>query len=241
MYGVNSIKETTMIKIAILSDIHGNLPAFKAVLSQIEDMGISHVIILGDLITDFYQYTHEIIRLVRNTTAYVIRGNREGYMINRSNNPSDTTWERYRHFSENLRTFHALTDEDLDYLKQLPHALSLDFGDGFSLKAVHGSPFSEFDLIYPDKQSLIQRSLDAISEKVLLCGHTHTAFHTRIDSKILLNPGSIGINLGQDESAQYAVITYCDQDISIEHKKAKYDYHAFKQSCDQKIHGFTFT
>jgi predicted phosphodiesterase len=222
------------LKIALLSDIHGNLPAFKATLSQIEGMGISHIIILGDLISDFYQYTHEIIHLVQNTTAYVIRGNREGYMIDRSNHPNDTTWEQYRHFSENLRTFQELTDEDIDYIKHLPHALSLDFGKGFSLKAVHGSPFSEFDLIYPDKESLIQRSLDAISENVLLCGHTHTAFHKKIDSKIILNPGSVGINFEQDESAQFAVITYLNQEIFIEHKKAKYDYHAFKKSCDQE-------
>jgi predicted phosphodiesterase len=223
-----------VIKIAVLSDIHGNLPALEAVLSQINDIGISHIIVLGDLISDFYQYTHETICLVRNTTAYVIRGNREGYMIHRSDHPEDTTWEQYRQFSENLSTYRKLTDEDMTYIKQLPHTLSLDFGGGFSLRGVHGSPFSEFDLLYPDKQSLIIRSLDAITEKVLLCGHTHKAFHSRINSKIILNPGSVGLNFEQEESAEYAVITYCDHEVLIEHRKAKYDYAAFKNSCDQE-------
>jgi predicted phosphodiesterase len=222
-----------LIKIAVLSDIHGNLPALDAALSQIDDMGISNIIILGDLISDFYQYTHETIRLVRSSTAYVIRGNREGYMIHRSEHPEDTTWEQYRHFSENLRTYRELTAEDMTYIKQLPHAVSLDFGDGFSLRGVHGSPFSEFDLLYPDKQSLISRSLDAISEKILLCGHTHKAFNARTGSKIIVNPGSIGYNFEQKDSAEYAVITYCDHEISIQHKMAKYDYAAFKKSCDQ--------
>jgi predicted phosphodiesterase len=223
-----------MIKIAVLSDIHGNLPALKAALSQIYNIGVSHIIILGDLITDFYQYTHETISLVRSTRAYVIRGNREGYMINQSKHPGDTTWEQYRQFSETLRTYRELTDEDMTYIKQLPHSVSLDFGDGFSLRGVHGSPFSEFDLIYPDKQSLITRSLDAISEKILLCGHTHKSFHARIDSKIIVNPGSVGLNFEQDESAEYTVITYSDHEILIEHMKAKYDYDAFKNSCDRE-------
>jgi predicted phosphodiesterase len=226
-------EETTMIRIAVLSDIHGNLPALKAALSQIDDMGISHIVILGDLISDFYQYTHETIQLVRSTTAYVIRGNREGYMIHRSEHPEDTTWEQYRQFSENLRTYRELTTEDITYFQQLPRGISLDFGDGFSLHGVHGSPFSEFDLLYPDKQSLITRSLDAIPEKVLLCGHTHKSFHARIGSKIIVNPGSVGLNFEQEEAAEYAVIQYTDNEIQIRQMKAKYDYASFKKSCDQ--------
>jgi predicted phosphodiesterase len=86
---------TTFKKIAVLSDIHGNLPALKAALAQIADMKADSIIIL-DLVTDFYQYTNEVISLVRDTTPYVLRGNREGYIIHKSEHPDDKTWENYK-------------------------------------------------------------------------------------------------------------------------------------------------
>jgi predicted phosphodiesterase len=221
-----------MIKMAVLSDIHGNLPALKAALTQIATMDVTHIVVLGDLITHFSQYTHEVIELVRNTTHAVIRGNHEGYMIHHSDHPGDTTWEQYDQFSETLKAYRALSSDDMAYLKQLPRSLSWDFGDGFSVRAVHGSPFSEFDTIYPENQPLIAKSLQAIDETVLLCGHTHRAFHATVDAKTLVNPGSVGLCMERAGSAKYALIGWRDHEMHIEMMNAPYDYAAFKASCD---------
>ena len=221
-----------MIKVAVLSDIHGNLPALEAVLSDVNDLGINHIIILGDLITDFSQYTNEVLHLVRNTATNVIRGNREGYLINQANNPNDDTWKKHLQFSTLLKTYQRLSEEDFLYLKTLPRQVSFPCDEKYSLRAVHGSPFSELDTIYEDSIDLISRSLCAITENVLLCGHTHRPFICSVNKKTIINVGSVGLSFDQEQSAHYTVIQYDQTDIEINMRKAKYDFSAFMSSCD---------
>jgi len=220
------------MKIAICSDIHGNLPALEAVLSEVNDLGIDQIIILGDLITDFTQYTNDILNTVRATTRNVIRGNREGYLINQANNPSDDTWKKHQQFSTNLKTYQKLSEEDISYIKALPQQISFPCDEKFCLRAVHGSPFSEFDTIYADNIDLIDRSLSEITENILLCGHTHRPFVFSNAEKTIINVGSVGLNFDREQSAHYTVIQYDENDVKIDMRKAKYNYTAFKNSCD---------
>lgn len=220
------------MKIAVLSDIHGNMPALEAVLSEISHADMDHIIFLGDLITDFAQYTKEILKTVRCVSPYVIRGNREGYLIQKANNPDDDTWEKYRQFSTNRNTFRYLSGEDLSYIKALPQQMSFPIGRNVHLRAVHGSPFSESDAVYANDTEKIVRSLNKIDENILLCGHTHRPFVYSAGEKTLINAGSVGLNFKRQISAQYTVIHYTDGDIQIDMKKVKYDYAAFRESCD---------
>ena len=220
------------MKIAVLSDIHGNLPALEAALSEINRIGVDQIIVLGDLITDFSQHTNEILHIVRNATQNVIRGNRESYLINQANNPSDDTWKKYKQFYAFLETFKKLSDADIAYLKALPQQMAFKYGENFCLRAVHGSPFSEFDAIYADSFDLIERSFGAIDENVLLCGHAHRPFVYSNGKKTIVNAGSVGLNFDKSQSADFAVIRYDGGDFDVDIRKAKYDYAAFKMSCD---------
>jgi len=220
------------MKIAVLSDIHGNLPALESTLSEIYKENINQIIFLGDLITDFAQYTNEVLRIVRSTSLNVIRGNREGYLIHQSNNPNDDTWDKYKQFSTNKNTFEHLSKDDISYISALPQQLTFAFDNNFYVRAVHGSPFSEFDTIYSDNIELINRSLNEIEENILLCGHTHRPFIHSVGEKTLINVGSVGLNFDREQCAHYTVIQYENGDVKINMKKAKYDYDAFKRSCD---------
>jgi putative phosphoesterase len=177
------------MKIVVLSDIHGNLPALEAIINEIANTNIDHVIFLGDLITDFPQYTRKILQIVKTTSNHVVRGNREGYLINRADNP-DSTWEEYQQFSTILKTFRALSESDITYLKSLPQQISISLNNKVHLRAVHGSPFSELDCIFESSVELINRSLGGITENILLCGHTHRPFVYTNDGKTLINAGS---------------------------------------------------
>ena len=216
------------MKIAVFSDIHGNLPALEAVIEEINNSDVDQIIVLGDLVTDFPQYTNDILDTIRSKTQNVIRGNREGYLIKANNE----LWKKHKQFSTILNTYQNLSKEDVLYLKALPRQISFTYDEKFSLRAVHGSPFSEFDTLYEEKTDLINHSLNDLSENILLCGHTHIPFVYSNNGKTLINVGSIGMNFGREQSAQYTIIQYEKDDIKIDMRKVKYNYADFKKSCD---------
>ena len=165
-------------------------------------------------------------------TDFVIQGNREGYLLGQKNSEFGDSWHTYHQFSTNLKTYQALSDDDMEYIKKLPQQMSVPIDDNFSIRMVHGSPFSAFDTILEGKDELITRSLDFIHENILLCGHTHRTLMKRAHGKTLINPGSVGLNFDKDSSAQYAFIVYENGTIKVEMKKVSYDFQAFKNTCD---------
>ena len=221
-------KEKTM-KIAVLSDIHGNLIAFEAVLNDIKKEKIDHIIILGDHITDFPMETKNVIKTIRGTTNFVLKGNRE-IVIN-----GVEDGQKYQQFFTTYLTSKELSIEEWNYINSLPEQISLNFNEYIQIRCVHGSPFSAFEHINENDDKKNIETLNKIPEKILLCGHTHKQWYKNINDKIILNPGSIGINFSGNKAAQYGIININNNDIRIELKNIEYDFDLFKKSCDLSI------
>ncbi|MCL2884206.1 MAG: metallophosphatase family protein [Oscillospiraceae bacterium] len=219
------------MKIAVLSDIHGNNMALDAVIADIQQQNADHIFILGDMISDFAQATKEILHAVRRLSAYVIRGNREGYMLANADGAFGDEWRRFDQFSTNLQTYRQLDADDFAYLRALPKQMAFSF-ERFSVRTVHGSPFSESDAIMDGADDLIARSAAAIAEDILLCGHTHRPLIRRIGDKTVVNVGSVGLNFSQNRCAQYTVIEQNGNDIRLDMRNVPYDFHAFQKTCD---------
>ena len=219
------------MKLAVLSDIHGNKPALDAVLDDAEKENVDQILILGDLITDFPRHTNIILDTVRSLDAWVIRGNREEYLIAKSKNESVDDWQSYKQFSSLYDTWRMLRDEDIRYLESLPSQIACVYDDNFSFRMVHGSPFPEIGLLLEEHAGQIERSLESIAEKYLLCGHTHRPFQMNFTNKTILNPGSVGMNFTGNSSAQYAIIDCEDSEIVIEMKEIPYDFEWLKREA----------
>jgi len=222
------------MKIAVMSDIHGNNMALDAVMSDIKKEQVDKILILGDMISDFPQATKAVMDTVKDFNAFVIRGNREEYMLEYSNGEHGSEWEKYRQLEANLKTYRLLSEDDIDYFRFLPKQIALWYSEIFSLRMVHGSPFSQVDSLYEDDEEQLVRSLDEINEKILLCGHTHCQMVKHIGGKTVLNPGAVGINFTKKCEAQYAIIEEKDGKILFELKSVPYDFEAFKRTCDMK-------
>lgn len=220
------------MKIAVLSDIHGNEAALDAVCADIRAQQADFIFILGDSISDFFHTTHSMLAKIQSLTDFVIRGNREIYMLDQSAGKFGRMWQEHKQFSTNLKTWQALSGEDLQYLSSLPQQLSMVFDDSLSLRLVHGSPFSEFDPIKEGADDLMRRSAEAIAEKILLCGHTHRPMVKEIAGKIIVNVGSVGVSFDKGCRAEYVLVHYQDGKIEIEPRKIPYDFVAWKASCD---------
>jgi len=219
------------VKIAILSDIHGNRIALESVLNEIEKNKINYIIILGDHITDFPNETKKIIKIIQSSSNFNIKGNREINLINDIENRKN-----YIQYQPTCLTYNELSQNEIDYIKSLLEQISIKFDKNFNIRCVHGSPFSISEQICENNINRNIEILEKIQENILLCGHTHKQWYKTFNEKIILNPGSVGINFDGSKTAQYGVIELNQNKIKIELKNTFYDFNLLKKTCDLTVH-----
>jgi putative phosphoesterase len=225
-----------MKQYAIISDIHGNSLALKAVLDDIKSREITTIINLGD---------HFFGALEPEAVADLLRANP---MICISGN---TDREIVEQFDKDgmARLLSLLSEESKSWLKYLPKTTSVDN----LLFVCHGTPESDDEyllekvtghgvFVYSDEE-LIEKT-KAIQERIILCGHSHVNRVVQLSNgKIILNPGSVGLPayLGNGKyrfamesmtpHAKYAIVTVNNDTISIEQVNCAYDWQAASEAA----------
>lgn len=171
-----------MTRIAFISDIHSNYPALKTVLADINSRGVEKIFCLGD-ITGYHTMPNETIDLVRENNLICIKGNHDNDILNKKFKPEKKpdifSW-----------TWNELTEQNRNYLQELPLQLSLEI-EGHNLLLCHASPESIEEYCY-EGTDYSEKMVNSIKEDVLICGHTHYPYVKVYDSKTLVNTGSIG-------------------------------------------------
>ena len=207
--------------IAIIADIHGNLPAFNAIIDDLKNYQIDNIIIPGDLITDCPD-SNEVLNVIRKMSCTVIKGNREQYYIDHNAGLKDF-WTDSKQMSSLIWSFNELSDENKEYIGQLNEQADLEI-QGKTMKIVHGSPDSISELIYPvNKQERFREILSGLDEDIIICGHCHAQWDFQYENKVAINPGSAGVHFNEKNGAEYSIIHFIDGQISIEHKQIPYD------------------
>ncbi|WP_406542060.1 metallophosphoesterase family protein [Clostridium ljungdahlii] len=174
------------MKIAIISDIHGNLEALKAALCDIEKKSIDTIICLGDLV-GYGPYPNEVIQLVREKHILNILGNYDAAVLEKKFN-----YIRDNEVNKFCMPWAAeeLSEENRDYLNSLPGEIVLNFGSK-KFHFVHGSNKSINEYLKENSKEA-EEAMDVLEEDVLICAHTHIPYRKKYGDKILLNDGSIG-------------------------------------------------
>jgi putative phosphoesterase len=217
------------MKIAVLSDIHGNLIALNAVLSDINKLGINKFIIAGDHIIDCPHH-NEVLEKVRNLNGYVIKGNREKYILN-YHKGMHKEWIKHKQMEATVWTYNTMDEDNLKYIDQLPEQLNISLPQMDSIRIVHGSPFDISEPLFPDKHpERIESVLKGIKEPVLICGHTHESWSKVVHNKLIVNPGSIGVPFNKNKCAEYAILTWEDNQWIVSHHQVKYDLKELEQT-----------
>jgi len=177
--------------IAILSDIHGNLPALQAVMHDALAQGCQRFISLGDVVS-YYAEPGECIDLLRKHRALNIMGNHDRYLVSGSNCPRSRAVSRMLAYQQTL-----VSAEQLAWLAQSP--ASYREGEYYF---VHGGPED------PQDQYLYQVSEETIpaDARILFSGHTHVQVLAEFATKIYCNPGSVGQPRDGDSRAAYAIL-----------------------------------
>lgn len=196
-----------MNKIAVISDIHGNYPALKAVLDDIDSVGIKDVFCLGDIV-GYYCQVNECIDVLRERKIYSLLGNHDYYMISGTCCNSRTVKMCIDYQKTIIRRDNI---EWLSSLKPDYDTIDISFRHGGWNDALE-ERISVFDFSW----------VNDFSQKLYFSGHTHIQGiqEDETSGKIYCNPGSVGQPRDDKPSAAYAVVSY---DGKIELRRVDYE------------------
>jgi putative phosphoesterase len=192
------------MKIAVISDIHGNYDALFEVLKKAKKEGVQHLLILGDIV-GYYYHPDKILNALSAWSFDMIKGNHEYILEDLIANPALNESIRVKYGSGHKSAIDKLSLEQLKFLKELPETKSVQFNKT-SLLMCHGSPWSNDFYIYPDADNDIVEKCDSTTHDFVLIGHSHYQFAVKNKNGMLLNPGSVGQSRQEGGLADWCII-----------------------------------
>lgn len=178
--------------LAVISCVHGNLAALEAVLADIDELGISNALCLGDLV-GYGPFPNQVVERVRERRIPVVQGcwdegigKSTGHCGCSFPTPADAQLGELAYLWTDLE----ITQETRSYLAALPPALGRHAVAG-KLAFVHGSPASNAEYLEDSTHELVLLERASRAEcDVLFCGHTHVPFVKRVGGELLVTDGS---------------------------------------------------
>lgn len=213
------------MKIAVLSDIHGNMQALERVLEDIKANDCDKVFCLGDLAMAGPE-PQKVIDFVKKQPDWtVIQGNTDKMI-------ADFTPEILKNTEKAFPVMgHALADDVLflsddakNFLKNLPPQKELNV-DGVKVLLVHGSPRRNNEDILPDMPlEKVEEIIESTDADLIFCGHTHVpAGYQTTKKQTVVNVGSVGRPMTSDAKSCYCIAEFNNGEFTIEHRLIDYD------------------
>jgi putative phosphoesterase len=196
-------------RVAVITDIHANLPALEAALARIEELGIERVYCGGDLV-GYGPHPNEVCALIQERAIPTIYGNYD-YAIARDLDDCGcayiTTHDREIGQLSVEWTLVNTGQAAKDFMRELPFDLRFEV-DGTSVHLVHGSPRKVNEYLFEDKPaSLYERLAAAEDADMLVFGHTHKPWVRDFGGVRFVNCGSVGKPKDGDPRGAFAVIS----------------------------------
>jgi putative phosphoesterase len=213
------------LKIALIGDIHANLPALEATLADIKERGATIVINAGDIV-GYGAFPDEVITLIRENHLINISGNYDLAVLKAGSLRGKKKRKRNELKKQN-NIYNSISSSNRKFLRTLPKRLDLVFG-GKKIHISHGdgkSPVKAFT-----ENSTKAELLEAYKftkADIIVTGHSHKPFARETDGRWFINTGSVGMPKDGDPRASYALLTL--NPFSLYHIRVPYD---FRRSVD---------
>jgi predicted phosphodiesterase len=207
-------------RLAILSDIHGNLPALETVIDDMQQFSPDHVIVAGDLINTV-PFDAEVMDCVVSQGWTTIRGNHEFYLLDHGTPRERENMLRSKSppwLNKNLKKW-------IPYIAAMPDQLTLYYQDGPPVHVTHGLPGNPFDAVTrvtPEAQVI--EWLKDVKETTYIAGHYHLSVERRIGRWYILNPGPVGAMCDGTHTASYMLLDSAGDHWEATFRQIPYDY-----------------
>jgi len=240
------------LRYAIISDIHGNIHAFNAVLADAKAQGVDKYLLLGDY-TSCFPNANDVASTLRDLVSCVaVCGNGEAHLRNlRGSNAAELTTKQ---FGLLYWTYKTLTPENYKYLVELPETAILVDGDT-TIHLVHSmdlyfrtpkielfhsgdfqhimkaTPLTHDEYLKQAKTALLTcpdalAEIEAMPKGIYLSGHNHLQFYMEYKGRLFINPGACGEPLDWDTRTAYTILTINGSEWKIDERRVTYDLDA---------------
>src|SRR3989440_3115761 len=201
--------------LAVLSDVHANLPALEAVLADVDRLSPAGIWVAGDLV-GYNPWPNEVLQILRDRHAKAIRGNHDRAALSgdmgRFNElaAAAVRWTRIQ-----------LTPGSVTYLKELEDRTRATMPEG-AVAMYHGSPRDDDEYVYPwaADEAVVQKA----GAPFVILGHTHLPMALSFRSGVLVNPGSVGQPRDSDPRAAWGLLDLTRRTFAI--RRVPYDIDA---------------
>ena len=213
------------MRVAVITDIHGNLPALEAVLGRVREIGVDELYCGGDLV-GYGPHPNEVCTLVAQRGIPTIHGNYD-HAIARDLDDCGCAYVTPHDRELGQRSVEwtlAHTDPaSKAFMHDLPFDLRFTMGAS-RVRLVHGSPRKVNEYLFEDKPaSLYERIAAQADADVLVFGHTHKPWVREHGGVLFVNCGSVGKPKDGDPRAAFAVLETTDEEISVVIERVPYD------------------
>src|SRR5918999_3210793 len=212
-------------RVAVITDIHANLPALHAALRRIDELGIERVYCGGDLV-GYGPHPNEVCALIQERAIPTIYGNYD-YAIARNLHDCGcayvTPHDREIGQQSVEWTLEHTDQDSKDFMRELPFDLRFTVG-GSAVHLVHGSPREVNEYLFEDKPaSLYERLAAAEKADVLVFGHTHKPWVREHGAVRFVNCGSVGKPKDGDPRGAFAVLDASSGRLEVLIERVSYD------------------
>lgn len=213
------------MKIAVMSDIHGNYHALKRCVDYVLERKIDRFLFLGDYVSDcaYPRETMELLYWLKaHYTCWFIRGNREDYLLKHRKNENDG-WKIPSSSSGSLLfTYESLTEDDFRFFESLEITGSLTIEGYPEIKYCHGS-FESSNGSMRSGSEYVKCFLENCSSDLILRGHNHAHKVYEHKGKKLITVGSIGVPWYYEGDAQFIILHGCEGEWKTEFLHLNYE------------------
>ena len=216
------------MRLALLADAHGNLPAFEAALVAARREAPDLLVVAGDVVNGGPD-SRACWQLARAEADLLLRGNHERYAIDRGTPAGDPAWlgPRFRPLAWTVAELEGLLDD----VRAAPIEARVDD----AVYVMHAAPGDDHAGVFPwtpdDELAPLLAGVDA---ELLLRGHNHLPFHRTLpDGRLLVSAGAVGLALAGRPEAQWALLTRGSDGWRVEHRSTPYDVAAALRRFDE--------
>jgi len=214
------------MRIAIIGDIHANLPALRAVVDDVARIGADAIYCVGDVVGRG-PHPNEVVEELRRLEVPTVQGNWDE-AIGMDRDQTGAAWasaDAEAAGNASMRwSAEQLTEEHKAWLRQLPQTMRVTLG-GRSVLLFHGAPYRQTDYLWAARPSRVFSRLASEEADDLFCfGHTHEALHRVVGQAHVVACGSVGCGTEGDARARYAVVYIGEPDIAVGFRAVDYDH-----------------
>lgn len=209
------------MKVALVGDVHANLPALEAVLAHARERGVETIWNVGDWL-GYGAFPNEVVALLRREATLNIIGNYDLKALEIMQEP-----ERKVKRSEKLLafrwTYEQLSKEHRKYLRALSQEVRLEVA-GKRILLTHGSPASNTEHLGPETPlERLQELAEMARADIVICGHSHRPWARKVGAVWFINTGSVGRPDDGDPRACYAILWLGPRFFRLRHYRVAYD------------------